>query len=115
MEYLRDDRNFTGLEEAPKEISEKATADAESDKEITSFDSAKVKVDTPEVWGDYQRKIGEAETHTSMLVWLKFTGRKFLAVNEMNLNCFIFREEGFATPCSAFCGTIQCHCSHDLL
>ena len=115
MEYLRDDRNFTGLEEAPKEISEKATADAESDKEMTSFDSAKVKVDTPEVWGDYQRKIGEAETHTSMLVWLKFTGRKFLAVNEMNLNCFIFREEGFANPCGAFRDTIYCLRSNALI
>ena len=111
MEYLRDDQNLKGAEEAPKEISKEAKADSEIEEQIKSCDSAAVKLDTPEAWCDHHQKGETNETNNSTLDWLKFTGRNFLTVCNYHLNFidFIFRDEGFASPCCAFCDTLHCY------
>ena len=77
MEYLRDDQNMIGAEDAPKEISDEAKADSEIEEQIRSCDSA-VKLDTPEAWSHHHEKGNDNETCNPMLGWLKFTGRNFL-------------------------------------
>ena len=84
MEYLRDDQNLKGAEEAPREIS--AKADSEIEEQIRSCDSAAVKLDTPEAWCDNHQKGETNETKNSTLDWLKFTGRNFLTVCNYQLN-----------------------------
>ena len=111
MEYLRDEQNLKGAEGAPKETSKEARADSEIEEQIRSCDSAAVKLDTPEAWCDHLQQGGTNETNNSTLDWLKFTGRNFLTVCIYQLNSidFIFRDEGFASPCYAFCDTLLCH------
>ena len=111
MEYLRDDQNLRGAGEAPKEISDEAKADSEIEEPIRSCHSAAVKLDTPEAWCDHHQKGETNETNNSTLGWLQFTGRNFLTVCNYQLNFidFIFRDEGFASPCCVFCDTLHCH------
>ena len=109
MEYLRDEQNLI-VEEAPKEISDEGKADSEIEEQIRSSDSA-VKLDTPEAWCDHHQSGETNEINNSTLDWLKFTGRNFLTVCIYQLNSidFIFRDEGFASPCCAVCDTLHCH------
>ena len=86
MEYLRDDQNFTGVEDAPKEISEEAKADYGIKEQIRSCISASVQLDTPEAWCDHHQKWETNETNNSTLGWLRFTGRNFLTVCNYQLN-----------------------------
>ena len=111
MEHLRVDQNLIAVEEEPKDISEKAKADSEIEEQIRSCDSAAVKLSTPEAWFDHHQKGETNETKNSTLNWLKFTGRNFLIVYNYQLNFidFIFRDEGFASPCCAFCDTLHCY------
>ena len=80
MEYLRDEQNLKGTEDAPNEISEEAKADSGIEEQIRSCNSAPVQLDTPEAWCDHHQQGETNETNNSMLDWLKFTGRNFLIV-----------------------------------